>query len=64
MSLHCGTHVMKEKEFEQRILEALENALNGLIWYQSNHPEDVEECDLEVVQEIGSVIESLKENIK
>lgn len=55
---------MSERDFDQRVLDALETALNGLIWYQINCPEEVQECDYEAVQEIESVIEVLKERLE
>lgn len=46
------------RAIEQRdeLLEALETAKNGLLWYQNTHPESVDDSDAEAMEKIDAAI--------
>jgi hypothetical protein len=46
------------------LLEALEFARNGLLWYQEKYPFEVSECDFEFMKQIDSVINKATKEIK
>ena len=40
----------------ERLCELLESAANGLRWYQDEHPEDVDDCDYEMLEQIDTAL--------